>query len=163
MRYHMDVRGVSRDGQISIELDTDFLRQAIGILALEDFRIIVNTEWVRMTLNVASLNVRRLRDPSKCARLLGEFSNFCVNVAAMQETHFTYTEDCRVLEGDFVVFSAFGSCCIAEVSLLVGCSLNAIVSLILADEFRVVAVYAPNSISKRHSFFSNGWDHSLTI
>ena len=35
-------------------------------------------KWVRMTLNVASLNMRGLRDPSKCARLLGELSNLWV-------------------------------------------------------------------------------------
>ena len=42
-----------------------------------------------MTLNLASLNVRGLRDPRKCARLLGDLSNLCLNVAAVQETHFT--------------------------------------------------------------------------
>ena len=50
-------------------------------------------KWIRMTLNVASLNMRGLRDPSKCAHLLGELSNICVNVAAVQETHFTCTGD----------------------------------------------------------------------
>ena len=104
-----------------------------------------------MALNVASLNVRGLRDPSKCERLLAE-----------QEIHFTCAEDCRVLEGDFVVFLAFGSCCSAEVSLTIGRHLNAIVNLVFEDdggrlvvvdiaaksfEFRVVTVYAPNSVS----------------
>ena len=36
-----------------------------------------------------------------------------VNVAAMQETHFTNAEDCRVLEGEFVVFLVFDSRCSA--------------------------------------------------
>ena len=73
-----------------------------------------------------------------------------------------------MLEGDFVVVSAFGSHCSAGVSLLVGCSLNAIVSLVFADdggrlvvadiavksfEFRVVAIYAPNCVGERRSFF----------
>ena len=73
-----------------------------------------------------------------------------------------------MLEGDFVVFSAFGSCCGIGVSLLVGRSLNANVNLVFAGdkgrlvvadiaiktfEFRVVAVYAPNTAGKRHSFF----------
>ena len=40
-----------------------------------------------MTLNLASSNVRRLRDPSKYARLLGELSNPSMGVAAAQETH----------------------------------------------------------------------------
>ena len=42
-----------------------------------------------MTLNLASLNVRGLRDSSKCTRLLGELKTLGVDVAAVQETHFT--------------------------------------------------------------------------
>ena len=56
-----------------------------------------------MALNIASLNVRGLRDSSKCARLLGELKKLCVDVAAVQETHFTCKADCRVLENDFNV------------------------------------------------------------
>ena len=67
-----------------------------------------------------------------------------------------------------MVFSAFGSRCSAEVSLLVGPSLNAIVNLVFADdggrlvvadvavksfELRVVAVYAPNYAGERRSVF----------
>ena len=85
-----------------------------------------------MALNVASLNARGLRHASKCAHLLAELSNLCVNVAAVQETHLTCEADCRVLEDDFVVFSAFGSHLSAGVSLLVGCSLDAIVNLVFA-------------------------------
>ena len=121
-----------------------------------------------MTLNIASLNVRGPRDSSKCARLLGELSNLYLDVVAVQETHFPFAEDCRVLECDFVVFSAFGSRCRAGIPLLVGCSLDAIVNvvfagdrsqLVVADvavktfEFRVVAVYVPNSAGERRSFF----------
>ena len=73
---------------------------------------------MRMTLNVASLNMRGLRDPSKCAHLLGELLNLCVNVAAVQETHFTCTEDCRVLESDLVVFSALGSLSYLDAALM---------------------------------------------
>ena len=58
----------------------------------------------------------------------------CVNVAAVQETHFTCEADCRVLENDFVVYSAFGSRLSAGVSLLVGCSLDAIVNVIFAGD-----------------------------
>ena len=120
-----------------------------------------------ISLNLVNFNARGLRDRSKCARLLGELLNFCVNVAAVQETHFTCAEDCQVLRDDFGVFSAFGSRCSAEVSLLVGCSLNAIVNLVFAGdgvrlvvadvavksfEFRVVAVYAPNSYGERLTF-----------
>ena len=122
-----------------------------------------------MISNVASLNVRGLRDPSKCARLLGELSNLCVDVmTAVQGTHFICAEDCRVLKDDLVVFSAFGSHCSAGVSPLVGHSLNAIVNLIFAGdrdrlvvvdvavksfEFRVVVVDAPNSIGETRSFY----------
>ena len=120
-----------------------------------------------MTLNVANLNMRELKDSSKSAHLLGELLNLWVNVTAVQETHFICPDDCQVLESNIVVFSAFGSRCSAGVSLLVGCSLNAIVNLVFADdrglvvvadvsiksfEFRVVAVYVPNSVGDRHSF-----------
>ena len=91
-----------------------------------------------------------------------------MNVAAVQEAHFTCAEDCRVLEHDFVVFSALSSHGTAGVSLLVGRSLNAIVNLVFADdgvrlvvadvavkssEFQVVAVYAPSCIGERRSLF----------
>ena len=83
-----------------------------------------------MALNVASINVRGLRDASKCTHLLAELSNLCVDVAAKQETHFTCKTDCRVLEGDSVVYSAFGSRLSAGISLLVGRSLDAIVNVV---------------------------------
>ena len=87
-----------------------------------------------MALNLASLNVRGLRDPSKCARLLGELKKLCVDVAAVQETHFTCDADCRVLENDFTVFSAYGSRVSAGVSLLVGRSLDADVDVVFAGD-----------------------------
>ena len=120
-----------------------------------------------MTLNLTSWNVRGLRDPSRCARLLGELSNHRVNVDAVQETHFICAADCRPLEDDFAVFSAFGSRCGAGISLLAGRSLNANVNIVFAGdegrlvvadvavktfEFRVVAVYAPNTSGERRSF-----------
>ena len=80
-----------------------------------------------MALNIASLNVRGLRDASKCAHLLSDLSNLCVDVAAVQETHFICEADCRVLEN---VYSAFGSRFSAGVSLLVGRSLDAIVDVV---------------------------------
>ena len=73
-----------------------------------------------------------------------------------------------MVESDFVVCSAFGSRCSAGISLLVGRSLNAIVNLIFANdgsrlvvvdvavksfELHMVAVYAPNSVGERRSFF----------
>ena len=116
-----------------------------------------------MALNLATLNARELRDPSKCACLLGELSNLRVNVTAVQETHFTCAMDCRVVEDDYVVLSAFGNCNSVGVSLLIGRSLNTDVNLVLADDgdrlvvadvdvksfkFRMVAVYVPNWVSK---------------
>ena len=120
-----------------------------------------------MALNVASLNARGLRDVSKCSHLLAELSNLCVNVAAVQETHFICEADCRVLKDDFVVYSAFSSRPSTGVSLLVGHSLDAIVNvvfvgdgdwLLVADvavktfEFRIAAVYASNSAMERCPF-----------
>ena len=59
-----------------------------------------------MSLNLACLNVRGLKDPNKCVHLLGELLKFYVDVTTVQETHFIYA----VLENDFVVLSAFGDC-----------------------------------------------------
>ena len=116
-----------------------------------------------MALNIASLIARRLRDSSKCVRLLAELSNLCVHVTAVQETHFTCETDYQVVENDFVVFSAFDSRWSAGISL--GRSLGATVfasdrgRLVVADvavktfEFWVAAVYAPNSAAERRPFF----------
>ena len=109
-----------------------------------------------------------LRDPGKCTRLLGELKTLGVDVAAVQETHFTCGADCRVLESDFNVFSAYGSRTSVGVSLLVGRSLDADVDIVFAGDggrlvvadvavksfkFRLVAVYAPNIVVERVSFF----------
>ena len=122
-----------------------------------------------MALNLATLNVRGLKDSSKCAYLLAELKNLSVNVAAVQETHFICAADCRVLENDLVVFfSAYGSCSSAGVSLLVGRSLDSDVNIVFAGDggrlvvanaavksfkFQLVAVYARNTSVDRVSFF----------
>ena len=121
-----------------------------------------------MTLNLATLNVRGLRDPGKCTRLLGELKTLGVDFAALQETHFTCGADSRVLESDFNVFSAYGSRTSVGVSLLVGRSLDADVDVVFAGyggrlvvsdvavkifKFRLVAVYASNIVVERFSFF----------
>ena len=121
-----------------------------------------------MTLNFATLNVRGLRDSSKCARLLAKLKNLRVHVAAVQETHFICAADCWVLENDFNVFSAYGSRGSAGVSLLVGHSLDADVDVVFAGDggrlvvvnvtiksfkFQLVVVYAPNTAVERVSFF----------
>ena len=87
-----------------------------------------------MALNLATLNVRGLRDPGKCTRLLGELKTLGVDVAAVQETHFTCGADCRVLESDFNVYSAYGSRTSVGVSLLVGRSLDADVDVVFAGD-----------------------------
>ena len=121
-----------------------------------------------MALNLASVNVRGVRDSSKCTRLLGELKNLGVDVAAVQETHFTCDADCRVLENDFDVFSAYSSRISAGVSLLVGRSHDADVDVVFAGDggrlvvadvavksfkFRLVAAYASNIAAERISFF----------
>ena len=85
----------------------------------------------------------------------------------MQETHFICAVDCRVLENDFNVFSAYGSRTSIGVSLLVGRSLDADVNVVFAGDggrlvvadivvksfgFRLVVVYAPNIAAERTSF-----------
>ena len=100
-----------------------------------------------------------------------------INVAAEQETHFTCGADCRVLEGDFNVFLAYDSRARVGVFLLVGRSLDADVDVVFAGDegrlvvaniavksfkFRLVAVYAPNIVAERVSFFV-GWRRSWTI
>ena len=82
-----------------------------------------------MALNLATLNARGLRDPSKYACLHSELSNLGVNVAAVQETHLTGAADCWVLENDDVILSAYGSRNSAGVSLLIGRSLYAYVNI----------------------------------
>ena len=86
-----------------------------------------------MALNLANLNARGLRDPSKCAHILGELSNR-VDVAVVQETHFTCVADYQVLENDYVVLSAYSSHNSIEVSLLIRRSLNVDVNLVLAGD-----------------------------
>ena len=121
-----------------------------------------------MALNLATLNVKGLRDPSKCTRLLGEHKNLCVDVVAVLETHFTCSANCRVLEGDFNVFVAYGSRTSAGVSLLVRRSLDADDDVVFAGDggllvvadgavksykFCLVAVYASNIAAARVPFF----------
>ena len=108
-------------------------------------------------------------------RLLAELKKFGVDVTAVQETHFTCGADCRVLESDFNVFSAYGSRTSAGVSLLVGRSLDADVDVVfVGDGGRlVVADVAMKSfvwlqfmrpISLRRGFpFFVGWYRSWTI
>ena len=84
----------------------------------------------------------------------------------LQETHFTSTENYWVLENDYVVLSSYGSRSSDGVFLLIECSLNADVNLVLADDWgqlvvadvkrfklRVALVYGPNIAVERVSFF----------
>ena len=117
-----------------------------------------------MSLSLSTLNSRRLRDPSKRVCLLGELSTLSVDIAAVQKTYFTCAADCRVLERDFVVLSAYGSRSSARISLLVGHSLEVDVNIVFTGDggqlvvadvavksfmFRVVAVYVLNITGKR--------------
>ena len=68
MLVPLDTGRLSRDGRVTVE------------------------GW--MAVNLATLNVRGLRDLSKCARLFGKLSNLGVYVAAAQETHFSCAKDC---------------------------------------------------------------------
>ena len=121
-----------------------------------------------MTLNVASLNAWGLRDPSKCACLLGELSNLCVNVAAVQGLTSLAQRTVRCWRTTLWSFRHSVATVALGISLLVGRSFNDIVTLVFASdggrlvvanvadkhfEFWVVAVYAPNSIGERRSFF----------
>ena len=113
-----------------------------------------------MTLNLASLNVRGLRDSSKSTRLLGELKNLEVDVAAVQETHFTCGADSRVLESDFNVFSVYGSLDADVDVVFAGDGGRLVVADIAVKsfKFRLVAVYASNIAAERVSFFRlNGW------
>ena len=85
-----------------------------------------------MSLNLASLNVRGLRDTNECARLIGELSNLSVNVAVVQETNFICAANAWVLEDDFVVLSALDGHYRSGVSLLIGRSLNTDVDLVFS-------------------------------
>ena len=121
-----------------------------------------------MALNLATLNVRGLGDPSKCASLLGVLKNLGVKVAAVQETHIICDVDCCILKSDFNVFSAYGSRTSVGVTLLVGRSLDADVNVVFAGDggrlvvtdvavksfkFRLVEVYASYFPAERTSFF----------
>lgn len=55
-----------------------------------------------MSLKIAGLNARGLRDRSKAVRLLRDLLSFSVDVAAIQEKHFTCVVDARVLSIEYV-------------------------------------------------------------
>ena len=62
---------------------------AIGILTPEDSKTIVDSVYKGMRkiiLNVTSLNMSGLKNPSKCTRLLGELSKLSVNVTVVHKT-----------------------------------------------------------------------------
>ena len=121
-----------------------------------------------MSLNLASLNARGLRDSSRANFAAANLENLGVDVATVQETHFESYLDEYVLRGKWEVHSAYGRPNSRGVSLLVKQSLEAATNivyagaegrLIVADvevkkhTFRVIAVYAPNCVGQRRSFF----------
>ena len=116
--------------------------------------------------------------------LVSDLSNQCVDVAAVQETHFVCEADYRELKNDSVVYSAFGIHLSAGVSLLVGRSLDAIVNVVFAGdggrllvadvavktfEFRIEGVHVPNATAERRSFlrrlgsFLDAWKRTVLV
>ena len=120
-----------------------------------------------MTLRLATLNATGLRDPSKCGYLLGDLSNLRWLFLQSRRLTSIFPADCRVLEDDYVVLSTCSSRNSVAVFLIIWCSLNADVNLVLAGdsdrlrvadvavksfELLVVAVYAPNIAAEKVSF-----------
>ena len=114
-------------------------------------------------LNLATLNVRGLRNSSKAARVLADLVDLGVDIAALEETHFICRGDERVLDGDYFVVSSYGDHLSRGVSLLVKRSLNARIDVVAVGsegrfvvvdvavrgcDFRVVAVYAPTYLGR---------------
>ena len=81
-----------------------------------------------MALNLATLNVRGLRDLGKCTRLLGELKTLGVNVAAVPT------------DVDVVFAGEGGRLVVADVA-------------VKSFKFRLAAVYVPNIVVERVSFF----------
>ena len=44
LKFPKDIRGLSRDGQVTRELGTNSLRHSVGVLTTEDFRTVVDPE-----------------------------------------------------------------------------------------------------------------------
>ena len=105
-----------------------------------------------MAFNLASLNARRLRDPRFARPVLGDLRNCCIDVAAVQETHFI-CEDVEVLANDYVIFSAFGQRLSAGVSLLVRGSFHADVNVVFSGEGSWLIVADVGVRSFKFSFF----------
>ena len=119
-----------------------------------------------MALNLATLNLRGLRDSSKYARLLGELKMLRMNVTAVQESHFLSAADCRILERDLNVFSAYGTRSSAGLCLFVGRSLDADVDVFAGDGtgwlWPMWLLKVSISLWRGFPFFV-GWRRSRTI
>lgn len=57
---------------------------------------------------LASFNSRGFRDRSKAANLFYNRMTFGVEVVSIQQTHFVYDADVRMLSSNFAVYSAYG-------------------------------------------------------
>ena len=73
----------------------------------------------KLTLNLASLNARGMRDRGRASRVLRDLVHLKADVISLQETHFVCAADERVLKDDFVVYSAYGDRLSRGISLLV--------------------------------------------
>lgn len=60
-----------------------------------------------MSLRLASLNVKGLRNKGKSSGLLRDLESLSVDVATIEETHFSSDRDTHVLRDKFGVFSAY--------------------------------------------------------
>lgn len=54
-----------------------------------------------MSIKLAGLNVKGLRDRSNCARLIFDLRSFGVDVVEIQETHFVWNVDSSLLSNNF--------------------------------------------------------------
>ena len=103
----------------------------------------------------ASLNVRGLRDPSMCVHLFGELSNLCMDVTAVQETHFIVTCWGTSFKHSAAV-AALESLCKSDAALMRLLILSLLMTgadvAVKSFEFRVAVVYGTNIIGERCSF-----------
>lgn len=114
------------------------------------------------------MNALGLKDQIKAARLLRHLLTFGIVVAAIQETHFIWEVDARVLPSNFVVYSVYGNRLAKCVSLVDKGTFDANVELVRVNaegrlvvvyiavnnsSFRIVAFYTPNDQTERVSFF----------
>ena len=73
-----------------------------------------------------------MRTASRASQILAELSRHHVDIAAVQETHFTSEEDSRLLAQSYHIYSAYGESNSRGVSILMNRDLNARVDVVFA-------------------------------